>query len=221
MPKGNLVLVALALILIVIIFLAPHLAWRMRAFFLLPTADIESVATENLVLKAELAKLGNIKSQPPENAANYIRAVVLSRYPMNFKNEFFVDAGTTQGVEDGKAVVFGGVLVGRINKVFDDTSLVETVFNSDFQTAVRVGNFAVDALLRGGLTPEATLIPLRAKIAQGDVVYSASPDFPYALPLAVVKEIRNSEDNLFREATLEFSYDINEIRTIFVDTGGY
>src|SRR3989344_6076119 len=134
MTKANWVLLILAAVLVALIFSAPQLALRLRAFFLPQTTDTgEKLVLENTALKAELAKLQNIKSQLPERPYNYVRAIVLSRYPMNFKKEFLVDAGTAQGVEKGRAVVFGGVLIGRVEKVFEDTALVKTMFDSGFE----------------------------------------------------------------------------------------
>ena len=94
---------------------------------------------------------------------------------------------------------------------------MKTAFDSGFDTPVRIGPLAVDALMKGGLVPQVALIPLNAQINSGDVVYSASPDFPYGLSIGEIKEIKISSDKLFREATLEFAYDINEIRSVFID----
>lgn len=217
MSKGNWVLVALATVLTILIFLVPRLAWRLRAILVPELPDASgNLAIENVALKAELAKLQNIESQLPGKSYNYIRAIVLSRYPMNFKNEFLVDAGANQGVEKGRAVVFGGNLIGRVEKVFGDTALVKTVFDGGFEAPVRIGPFAIDALFKGGLLPQLALIPLEANINPGDIVYSASSDFPYGLAIGDIKEVKVSKDKLFREATLKFAYDLNEIKNVLI-----
>ncbi|MEK9180337.1 MAG: rod shape-determining protein MreC [Patescibacteria group bacterium] len=225
MTKSNSVLLALIVVLVFLIFFAPQIAWQARSYLTsvaIPSTssgnNAEAVALENVALKAELAKLENIKSQLPEKPYNYIRAIVLSRYPMNFQKEFLVDAGSIDGVTEKHAVVFQGALVGRVSKVFDTTALVETVFDPNFETSVRIGAYATDALFKGGLTPELKLIPLEAKVKQGDVDFAASPDFPYGLPIAAVKEVRVSDDKLFEEAMLEFSYDINSIKSVLIAT---
>lgn len=228
MAKANWVLLILAAVLVALILLAPQLAWRLRAFFAPEAPDSSGrLALENDALKTELAKLQNAKSQLAAGEVeqllaqkhNYIGAVVLSRYPMNFKNEFLVGAGAAQGIKKGNAVVFAGVLIGRVEKAFQDTALVKTVFDSGFQSPVRIGQPAVDALFRGGLVPQVALIPLGARVNQGDIVYSASPDLPYGLAIGRIKETKISKDKLFREAALDFAYDVSEIRAILIDAG--
>lgn len=217
--KNIWILGALVVLAALLVLLRPQYGWRIRSF-LAPDfggkSDVGALALENEALKVELAKLKNIKSQLPQRPANFLRAVVLSRYPMNFKNEFLIDAGVRDGVSLGKAVTFGGVLVGEVGEVFERTSLVRTIFDDDFQLAVRIGVFGVDALFTGGTLPKATLIPQPARLKEGDIVYSASPNFPYGLAVGEVADIESSADQLFQEATLNFVYDIGGIKTVLV-----
>jgi rod shape-determining protein MreC len=219
--KKNTRLSAILIVFIaLLVFFRPSYGWKLRGF-LMPVARIQDnvalgLAAENQSLKAELAKLQNIKSQIPEKPPAFVRAMVYSRYPLNFKDEMLLSAGRNEGVALGSVVVFEGVLVGKISKVFDDMSLVQTIFDSRFQSAVRVGTAGVDALLKGGSLPEIDLIPLKAKIESGDIVYTVSPDFPYGLPVGEVESIKVSANQLFQEATLSFAYDINAVETVLV-----
>lgn len=217
MKKSNLVLIFLAATSVAMVFFVPQLAWRLKAAFSGSSVEGENkLVFENETLRAELAKLQDIKAQLPEKPYSYIRGIVLSRYPMSFKNEFLVDVGMNGGVREGVAVTFGGVLIGKAKKIFNDTSLITTVFDSGFQTPVRVGNRAVNALFRGGLSPGIYLIPLDGEIKSGDIVYSSSSEFPYGLPIGSVKDIKISEDKLFREATVDFVYDLNGIGNVLI-----
>ncbi len=217
MSKRSWVLIILAAFFAVLLFFGPQISWRMRQAFLRPESEFtENKDAEIIVLKAELAKLESIKSQLPTKPPSYIRGIIFSRYPMNFKNEFLLNAGSVDGVAEKRAVVFDGVLVGRITKVFEDTSLAQTVLDYGFQTPVRIGPYAYEALFKGGLTPKITLIPLDAKIQKGDVFYSASPDFPYGFPIGEVKDISVSGDNLFKEATVNLSYDLGRVQTVLI-----
>lgn len=212
--------ILLVAILAVLILFKPYYGWEIRKFFTLNPAPSGSIAAdlaaENENLKAELAKLENIKSQFPERTPGFIGALVYSRYPFNFKNEFLLNVGAKDGVLAGRAVLLEGVLIGKVSKVFDMTALAQTVFDGDFQAAVRVGAVGVQALLRGGVMPRLTLIPLTARVSAGDIVYSASPDFPYGLPVGEVGTISTSSDKLFREATVNFVYDINSVSAVLI-----
>jgi rod shape-determining protein MreC len=142
--------------------------------------------------------------------------MVYSRYPMNFKNEILVDAGVDKGVVAGKAVLFGNIFIGKVIDVFPGSALVQTVFDGDFKMPVRVGSSGYDALCVGGVYPKAGSISKNASLANGDVVITADPNFPYGLPVGVVRDVSISADNLFEEATINFAYDINSIQTVLI-----
>jgi len=76
---------------------------------------------------------------------------------------------------------------------------------------------AGDALLVGGAYPKATSIAKTAAIANGDIVYTAAPGIPYALPVGIVNATDTSADNLFQEASLSFAYDINGVETVLIE----
>lgn len=212
-----LILVAFAAFLL--FFEAPA-GWQTRTYlyenFRGGASDEKSPALENISLRAELAKLQIVSSELKGAAKNYLRAMVYSRYPMNFKNEILLNAGRNEGVILGKAVLFGGALAGKVEKVFDDSSLVETVFDSRFETAARIGPTGLDTLFKGGSFPKATLIPLLANVSPGDIIYSASPDFLYGLPIGKVNHVELSADKLFKEASINFAYDINGVQAVLI-----
>lgn len=213
-----LILVVLAAFLL---FFETPSGWRARNYlegnFRGGASDEKSLALENGALKAGLAELRLVRAELPQAQKNYLRAMVYSRYPMNFKNEILLNAGKKEGVAAGKAVLFGGALIGKVERVFDDSSLVETIFDNRFQASARVGPFGVDALFKGGSFPKVALMPLNAQISPGDIIYSASPDFPYGLPIGEVNKIEISSDKLFKEASLNFAYDINGVRTVLME----
>jgi rod shape-determining protein MreC len=220
MQKSNWILFILVVVLALLIFFKPYYGWEVRRF-LAPSPAAQSgnsgnLALENEKLKAELVRLENIKSQFPDRAPGFIGAMIYSRYPMNFKNELLINAGANDGVSANKAVVVAGVLIGKVSEVFDSAALVQTVFDSRFQTAVRVGQGGAQALLKGGAMPKLSLIPLDSGASAGDIVYSASPEFPHGLPIGEIGAVSTSSDRLFREASLNFAYDINSVSAVLV-----
>lgn len=209
-------------VLLALMFLEPSYGWDIRSW-LTPRApaslalpDDPTLAAQNESLEAELAQLQGVAAEIPQAPSGYIRAMVYSRYPLNFKNELLVNAGSNEGVVQGKAVVFQGVLIGSVEKVFPDSSLVLTVFDASFKAPVRVGSGGYDALLEGGADPKATSIQKNTNIAVGDIVYSAAPTFPYGLPVAIIAATGTTSDNLFENATLSFAYDMNDIQTVLI-----
>lgn len=206
-------------VLLVLIFLKPSYGWQLRTW-LTPqataTADDSSLAAENQALQAQIAELQNVEAQLPQAPANDIRAMVFSRYPLNFKNELLVNAGADQGVAAGSAVTFQGIAIGTVQTVYKDSSLVMTVFDTNFKLPVRIGSHGYDGLLTGGADPVVASIEKDASIAAGDIVYSAGSAFPYALPMATVVGTTTSPDDLFLQASVSFDYDLNTIQTVLI-----
>jgi rod shape-determining protein MreC len=211
--------IAAIAVLVFLIFFAPAFGWKIRQF-LSPVpashADDQNLTAENEALKAQLAELQLVSTQLPSQPANDIRAMVYSRYPFNFKNEFLVNAGTDQGVRQGAAVIFQGVLIGKVEQTSSETAVVETVFDNDIKIPVRIGSSGYDGLLQGGAYPTVGSITNDASLTTGDIVYSAAQGLPYDLPIGTVAATSTSADSLFQTATLNFSYDLNNIETVFI-----
>lgn len=208
-------------VLIALIFLAPRYGWELRAFLNPGTSQMQGNGTadltaENEVLKAQLAELQSVAAELPGTSSDYLPAIVYSRYPMNFKNEMLVNAGANDGVVPGKAVVFQGIFIGTVEKVFPDSALVQTVFDGGFKMPVRVGAKGYDGLFTGGTLPKIASLAKTAGIVPGDIVYTAAPGIPYALPVAVVEGTSTSADALFEEAALGFAYDPNAIQAVLI-----
>jgi rod shape-determining protein MreC len=219
---------ALIVILAVLIFFAPSYGWAIRGW-LSPApgaqnnmnaggsqAEDQSLSAENDALKAQLATLQVVESQLPTSSPGEIRAMVYSRYPMNFRNELLVSAGSDSGVVTGTAVVFQGMLIGQVQQVFLHQSLVQTIFDNNVKMPVRIGSGGVNGLLQGGSYPMVGSIATVAPLTPGDIVYSAAPGIPYALPIAQVVATSTSADSLFQQATLGFPYDVNNIETVLI-----
>lgn len=220
--RNGWVLIVCIVVLLLIIFLEPAYGWQLHEW-LSPVppasssdANNPTLTAQNEALEAQLAKLSSISAEIPTVPGGYIRAMVYSRYPLNFKSEILVDAGSNEGVAVGKAVVFQGIMIGSIIQVFPDSSLVQTVFDSNFKMPVRVGVGGYDALFVGGADPKATSIQKSSPVESGDIVYTAAPGFPYGLPVALVNATDTSADDLFLEASLGFAYDINSIQTVLI-----
>lgn len=219
----NLFLAVLILLAAVFILFAPSYGWKLRTFLSPPATPSVSpeisdatVAAENQTLKAQLAVLQAVSSELPNKPVNYMRAMVYSRYPMNFKNEMLVNVGSNDGATIGKAVVFQGILIGQVEAVFPDSALVMTVFDNRFKLPVRVGKSGLDGLLQGGSYPTVKSIVKTATLAQGDIVYAAASSLSYGLPVGEIMATSTSLDSLFLQATLNFAYDMNGVETVLI-----
>jgi cell shape-determining protein MreC len=210
-----------ALVIFLVFWFPSWSGSRLRGLLWLPPSEsgnYSELLAENQALKAEIALYREIKQVLGESrTSGALPAVVYSRYPLNFKSQILVNVGEDAGVGVGRAAILpGGVLIGRVEKVFSNSSLIQTLFDPDFQAAVRIGDAGVEALFKGSSEPKLTLIPRGAKVNPGDIVYLADPGFPYGLAVGEVEQIYFSQESLFQEATLKFAYDLNALRAVLI-----
>lgn len=222
---------ALIVILAVLIFFAPSYGWAIRSWLSPSVAppgaavavgaaasqtEDQTLAAENDALEAQLAELQVVQAELPTSSPSDVRAMVYSRYPMNFRNELLVNAGSDEGVASGSAVIFQGMLLGQVMTAFSGTALVRTIFDDDTKMPVRIGSAGVNGLLQGGSDPTVGSIAEGSAVSPGDIVYSAAPGLPYGLPIAQVTATGTSPDDLFEQATLSFPYNVNDIETVLI-----
>ena len=144
-------------------------------------------------------------------------AIVYSSYPFNNKSEIIISWGTNDGVSVGDAVTYGtNILVGQVKEVTAENSVVTTIFDPGFETAVRIGAGATDGLMKGGNELTLSLIPQDMYLEVGDLVTTADKNFPYGLELGSVGKIENSEGDVFQEAILEPALKIKDLRDVTV-----
>ncbi len=214
----------LSLILIALIFWPASGAWFARLLTGDPPAAVDQTGLENQALKAQLAVRSDLERALPAWHPNLIPAVVYSRYPLNFKNELWLNAGEKDGVKIGAvalapAAATSGrpfILVGKVSRVWSDGSRISTVFDPAYQLAVRIGSQGTEALLKGGSDPRLTLLPKSSGVKQGDVVYAAATGLPYGLAIAEVDNVTRTDGQVFGEASLRFAYDANQLHALWL-----
>lgn len=142
---------------------------------------------------------------------------VYSAYPFSNRGELAIAAGLADGIKIGDVVTYGNnIIVGKITKVFDSSSVVTTIFNPSWKSAVRIGEHEIDALLQGGNELTVTLIPIESEVHDGELVITASQDIPYGLGMGTIKNIRTAPGNAFKEATLEPNFQFKQLKDVSI-----
>lgn len=189
----------------------PRLIWPGGAL----QKELAKLRLENQNLRAQLLRA----KFTPRRERRYLVAKIYGLYPFNNQNSVTVAAGAADGVKAGMTATIGGnILFGEVQTVFDDYSVVRTVFDPDWQIAVRVGDNEIDALLAGGLSPILTLIDKNRAIKEGEAVYSSGKNFPYGLMVGEIKAVRHSATDPFQKAELALPYALNELREVWIIT---
>lgn len=169
---------------------------------------IKELERENAFLKEELKNTSDIEIESIK---------VYSSYPFNSRSEIAIAAGGSEGIQIGDIATFGGdALVGRVTRVSQSSSIVTTIFDPTQEIAVRIGDREIDALLHGGNELNLTLIPFEEEVQAGDVVRVASEGFPYGLEVGTVREVKEGEEGVFKEAVLSPSFSLKKLRDVIL-----
>jgi cell shape-determining protein MreC len=173
--------------------------------------EADYLREENQKLELELLNLKNGNHSFKE--INGLEAKVFSAYPFADRSEIIIGAGDSDGIMVGDAVICEGVLVGRIKETGDKTSVVQTVFDPEFQVPVRIGEAETDALYVGGMNPKLNMIDSAETLKQGELIYSAAADLPYGLGMGRTLEI---SEGALKEASLEPLLEIKKLRNVVI-----
>jgi cell shape-determining protein MreC len=208
MTRDSFFTLFLTLLIVVMFTFGSHVGMRLQTLLAGPVPVANTGSLETLSQTVEgyglSHTLGTSSTTKIQNGTTF---PVYSRYPLNLKNEVLVAAGEKDGVKVGDTALFQGSILGSVEKVFHDSALVETIFDSRFKTPVRVGSLGVDALLVGGPEPQLTLISRNATVGENDEVYVAGAEFPYGAVVGSLRDLRNTADNIYRAATLRVFYN--------------
>ena len=208
------------LLIALIIFLAG--ATYLTNFFIKKERSFDEnlrLRQENEELHAQLQKYqaSSIKQQAVNG--NYLTARVFSTYPFNIKNKITVNIGEKQGIKKSMVATVGeNILLGQVTDVFENYSVIQTIFDPDWQLPVRIGKEEINGLFKGGNEPKVILIEKEKEIQINDIVYSASQEFPYGLKVGEVVEIKETAAGVFKEAILKMPFNVGELREIKILT---
>ena len=214
--------VALGLLLLLVAFLFfsdRSLAFKFNLISLLNRLPQDISETEDSRKITELEKENkNLKIQLLNQKLEKGGTVkVYSTYPFGNRGEIAIAAGRSDGIKVGDVATYGdSILIGKIIKTFDSVSIVSTIFNPSWKSAVRIGEHEIDALLQGGNELTVTLIPMDVEIHDGELVITASQDLPYGLGIGAVKNIRTASGNAFKEATLEPNFQFKQLKDVSI-----
>jgi len=177
-----------------------------------PSANLKSqvyeLTKENESLRAEIS--GNVKS-----VNNDIK--VYSTYPFNGVGDISIAAGNKDSIQPGAIITFGSkVFIGKVTQVNDSSSIVKTIYDPNYQIAVRIGTKEVDGLFKGGLNPIVDLIKTDSDIKEGDAITTASPDLPYGLFIGTVKNIIQVQGAPFKQVKVELGVELSSLRDVSI-----
>ena len=171
------------------------------------TEELERLELENVQLKRwewtarrlerKLARLRTLLNAVEDPALGYVTARVIADTRGPFVRSILVNAGKTQGVRAGLAVIDANGLVGRTVEAGASTARVLLVTDLNSRVPVLVGPGGVRAVLSGNNqgSPTLSFLPVNARVRGGDLVVTSGHGglLPRGLPIGVVEETEQGQ----------------------------
>ena len=155
-----------------------------------------------------------------------INATILSRNKSYWFNTMTIDKGKTDGLRENMAVITKKGLIGKISRVYDNSSEIKLITSDDinFKVSIAIKTNEVDnyAILNGydkdtGLI-KATGIDKTTEVNKDDVVLTSGlgEAFPGGIYIGTVEKIESDKYNLSKTVYIKTYQDFNDIHYVTV-----
>jgi len=185
---------------------------------------------ENLKLKFQLSQLASIQREneelrsllalAPVDKYDLESVLIVGRDVNGQREVVYLSKGSKQGIQEGMGVVVGeGVLIGKISKVFANSSQMEFLV-SDMRVNAEIVEAGAKGVVVGRYETAALMemIPRTVEVNKGDAIITSGvgKTLPRGLLIGYVAEVKPSSNQLFQEASIEFLVDFQKIRGAWV-----
>lgn len=175
---------------------------------------LKDVEKENQILRQQLGLL-------PRKDFELEASFVIAQDPQGLGNYFLIDKGENAGVKTGMAVIVSnGILIGRINETYSDTSKVILITDPESAINAEVQESGAKGIVKGeyGLGLKMDMIPQSDILNEGDTVITSGlgGQTPRGLTIGKIGRVSQSADKLFQQASIVPAVEISALRVVFV-----
>lgn len=181
--------------------------------FLTEFRELVDAKKENKILKQDVLNLRNFYLQAlnihQENkelrhllnfisakTSNFKVARIIGRAHQIFNQKIFIDAGKNRGIKEGSIVTGNKGVIGRIQEVGDDKSLLILLTDATSRIPIITSKSRVRGILAGNNSDnmEILYLPKTSNIEVGDMVFTSGDGdtLPPGLLIGVVKKVENN-----------------------------
>jgi rod shape-determining protein MreC len=191
----------------------------------------EFLIEENLTLKTERVNLkdANNENEILRNQLNILprekfdleSASIIGRNIYNNTDWVMINKGSRDGIEKGMSVIVSdGVLVGKVDEVFNSTSKVIFITNSSININVETLETGAAGTVRGnyglGLVMDLVLQTDHLNVGDDVITSDISQNITRGLLVGKIKEVYPANNDLFQKAILVSPVDFFKLRFVFV-----
>ncbi len=195
---------------------------------------IDELEKENDELRRELAAAKLEESQLDQlkelsRLLNYdyikqgyevVTADVTLKDGSNWTSEFTIDRGTEAGITEGKIVISGVGLVGKVSDAGEGWAKVASIIDSGNKVSFKLSR---DGGQLGIVTGNSQgyisgyMLDEESTVVEGDILLtSGMGTYPEGLEIGNVRTVVNNSNTLIKEITVEPSVDLNSLRKVSV-----
>lgn len=183
--------------------------------------ESEIIALQEQLTETELlsALLDYARAQPE---SRYLAADVIGRDTSPFLRSVWIGRGTDSGVLRGMPVVTERGLVGRVIEVTASSARVQLITDPELAINVLFQNERAEGLLAPQLNGELwiDLIDQDAELSPNELVLTSGlgGNYPPEIPVGEVVSVRRRDYELFQQAVIQPSVDLDELEIVLVIT---
>lgn len=155
---------------------------------------------------------------------DHVGARVVGRSIDPIGTTIIIDKGTNQGVQKGNSAIVGtGVLIGRVVRADENSSVVQLINDTKSRVAVTVLNSerSIGVVEGGfGIVIRMNFIPQNEEINPGDIVVTSGLEdgVPRGLAIGTIAAVEKKPQEPFQGAVLDPIHNLNNITLISVLT---
>lgn len=133
-----------------------------------------------------------------------------------------IDKGRKDDIkEDMPVVVFENILIGKIDKVFDNFSTVLLITSSNSKVPALIQDTRIEGLIQGITKKNEVIMDLVSKDAEveiGQFVVTSGIDniYPRGLLVGKISKIESFEEKIFKNVEVNLLIEINTLEQVFI-----
>lgn len=171
-------------------------------------------------LQEENKRLKEILEIKNTGTRDFVVANITFKDPMSVYNEFIINKGSDDGIEENMSVVTREVLIGRVVEVHRNRARVELISKSDKYTSVIVGEDKTLAVLKGTNSKKLSVenVETDANVNIGDRIYTSGIGelFEKDYYIGTVSKVERRKENLFQKIEMELPFNIFDLNEVIV-----
>ncbi len=182
-------------------------------------SELKETKRENEILKQQLDFSDNLCLNG--SCFQWKMGRIIGRDPSNYGKYIIINLGAKNRVKENQAVIIsGGILIGKVIEVFDNSSKVMLITSPDSSINSIAQTTRANGIAKGKYATGVKLemIDQSEELILGDLIITSGLEskIPKGLIIGKVSNIEESANKVFKVADLDLFANFNQIEEIFI-----